>query len=153
GGIFPVTLTATNGALPNATQLFTVTVSQPPTFTSANAATFVVSQPGTFTMLTSGVPAPALLLTGGVLPSGVTFADNRNRTPTLSGTPATGSNGTYPLTIFATNIIGSASQSFTLTVDNPSTPIITSANTATFHVGALESFTVTTAASPVAITI
>src|SRR5262249_36780343 len=117
------------------------------------AATFVVGNLDTFTVATSGVPAPALLVTGGVLPSGVTFVDNGNGTATLSGTPATGSNGTYPLTISATNIVGSTSQSFTLTVANPSTPIITSANTATFHVGALESFTVTTAASPVASTI
>src|SRR5262249_58516116 len=43
---------------------------------------------------------------------------------------------------------GPVTQSFTLTVNNPSQPIITSAASATFHVGALETFTVTTAASP-----
>ncbi|HMF98824.1 MAG TPA: putative Ig domain-containing protein, partial [Vicinamibacterales bacterium] len=151
GGVFTVTLTATNGALPNATQIFTVTVSQPPTFTSANASTFVVGQPGTFQITTNAVPNATFTAAGAILPSGVTFTDNGNGTATLSGTPATGTNGTYPFTITANNGIGGpVTQNFTLTVANPATPIITSAGSATFNVGALGSFTVTTAASPVA---
>ena len=46
GGSFPVTLTATNGTLPNATQNFTVAVNTPPAITSANNATFTVGQSG-----------------------------------------------------------------------------------------------------------
>src|SRR5262249_18383896 len=92
----------------------------------------------------------ATLVVSGVLPSGVTFTDNGNGTATLAGTPATGTTGTYALTITATNAVGSATQSFTLTVANPSTPIITSAASAMFNVVAVRSFTVTTAASPVA---
>src|SRR5262249_28612500 len=149
GGVFPVTLTATNGTLPNATQIFTVTVSQPPTFTSANASTFVVGQLGTFSVTTNGVPNAAFTAAGAILPSGVTFTDNGNGTATLAGTPATGTNGTYPFTITANNGIGGpVTQNFTLTVNNPSTPIITSAASTTFNVGALGSFTVTTMASP-----
>src|SRR5262249_34628689 len=86
GGGFPVTLTATNGTLPNATQALTVTVSQPPTFTSANASTFVVGQPGTFSITTDGVPNATLALVSGALPTGVTLTDNGNGTATLSGT-------------------------------------------------------------------
>ena len=67
GGVFPVTLTATNGTLPNATQIFTVTVNQPPTFTSAAAATFVVGAANTFTVTTNGVPN-ATFAASGVLP-------------------------------------------------------------------------------------
>ena len=48
----------------------------------------------------------------------MTFVDNGNGTATLSGTPAAGTAGTYPLTITASNGVGSpANQSFTLTVN------------------------------------
>jgi Putative Ig domain len=47
----------------------------------------------------------------------VTFKDNGNGTATIAGTPATGTAGTYPITITANNGVGSAAtQSFTLTV-------------------------------------
>ena len=46
----------------------------------------------------------------------------RNGTATLSGTPAAGTGGTYPLTFTAVNGVGSpATQSFTLTVAAPAT--------------------------------
>src|SRR5262249_11661323 len=150
GGIYPLNLSAINGVGAPGTQLFTLTVQQAPGFTSANAATFTVGNPNTFMVTTNGVPNAALVLSGGVLPSSVTFADNGNGTVTLSGTPAIGTNGTYPLSISAFNIAGSTIQSFTLTVNNPSTPIITSAASTTFTVGAPGSFRVTTAAFPVA---
>jgi hypothetical protein len=48
----------------------------------------------------------------------VTFLDNGNGTATLSGTPATGTAGTYAITIKAHNGVGTdASQNFTLTVN------------------------------------
>lgn len=51
------------------------------------------------------------------LPGGVTFSDNGDGTATLAGTPATGTVGSYPLTITASNASGlNASQNFTLTV-------------------------------------
>jgi len=154
GGNFPVTLTAVNGTLPNATQAFTVIVRQAPTFTSADNTAFVVGQAGTFPITTNGVPNAAFTAPGAILPTGVTFTNNGDGTATLSGTPAIDTNGSYTFTIIADNGIGGpVPQSFTLTVNNPSQPIITSANGATFNVGALESFTVTTAALPVAGTI
>jgi hypothetical protein len=42
----------------------------------------------------------------GPLPSGVTFVGNANGTATLSGTPAAGTAGSYPLTITASNGVG-----------------------------------------------
>ncbi len=45
-GSFPVTLTATNGTLPNATQAFTVVVNAAPAITSANNTTFTVGTRG-----------------------------------------------------------------------------------------------------------
>ncbi len=57
----------------------------------------------------------------------------------LSGTAATGSGGTYPLTITANNGVGSeATQTFTLTVHEA--PAFTSANATTFSVGSAGSF-------------
>ncbi len=66
-------------------------------------------------MTTTGIPAPAISRTGR-LPSGMRFTDNRNRTATISGTPASGAAGTYPLTFTAKNEAGTATQAFTLTV-------------------------------------
>ena len=66
-------------------------------------------------MTTSGSGAIALSKTG-ALPGGVTFTDNGNGTATLAGTPDVGSGGTYPVTITATNNLGSDHQVFTLTV-------------------------------------
>jgi hypothetical protein len=45
---------------------------------------------------------------------GLTFRNNNNGTATLSGTPTTA--GTYTLTITARNSVGTATQTFVLTV-------------------------------------
>jgi len=45
---------------------------------------------------------------------GLTYTRGTNGTATLSGTPTTA--GTYKLTITATNSVGTATQTFTLTV-------------------------------------
>jgi hypothetical protein len=127
-GSYTLTITASNGVGTNATQSFTLTVSQAtqaPAITSANNTTFTVGGAGTFTVTTTGTPTPSLTETG-TLPSGVTFQDNGHGTGTLSGTPASGTNATYALTITASNGIGTAAtQSFTLTVQldpPPTTP-------------------------------
>ncbi len=117
-----------------------------PAITSANNTTFTVGVAGTFTVTTTGTPTPSITESG-TLPTGVTFLDNGNGTGTLSGTPAPGTGGVYPITFTASNGVGSpATQSFTLTVDQP--PAITSANATTFLVGTLGSFTVTTTGYP-----
>src|SRR5437667_421388 len=87
-----------------------------PTITSANSTTFVVGTAGSFTVTATGTPTPSLTETG-ALPSGVTFVNNGNGTATLSGTPAAGTGGNYPITITASNGVGTpASQSFLLKV-------------------------------------
>ena len=40
GGVYTITITASNGVAPDATQTFTLTVNEPPHITSANHATF-----------------------------------------------------------------------------------------------------------------
>ena len=146
GGTYPLTITASNGVGTPASQGFTLTVNQAPAITSANSTTFTVGTAGSFTVTTTGTPTPSLSETG-ALPSGVTFNNNGNGTATLSGTPASGTGGTYPLTITASNGVGTpASQGFTLTVNQA--PAITSANSTTFTVGTAGSFTVTTTGTP-----
>src|SRR4030095_5634667 len=57
-GSFPVTLTATNGTLPDATQAFTVVVNAAPAIASVAATTFTVGSAGSFTVVMTGFPAP-----------------------------------------------------------------------------------------------
>jgi hypothetical protein len=143
GGSYSLTITASNGVLPNTTQAFTLTVTEIPSITSANHTTFIVGSAGTFTVTThAGFPTATTLTEAGALPSGVTFTDNGDGTATLAGTPAAGSGGTYSLTLTATNTVGHTSQAFTLTVG--ASPTITSANGTTFTVNHAGTFTVTT---------
>jgi large repetitive protein len=143
GGTYDLTITATNGFSPDATQSFVLLVDQAPAITSANGAVFTVGTAGTFTVTASGYPTPSFAETG-TLPIGVTFDDS---TGALSGTPLVGTGGTYDLTITATNGVGpDTSQTFTLTVINP--PVFTSANSATFVVGTAGTFDVTAAGVP-----
>jgi hypothetical protein len=114
--------------------------------TSANTTRFTVGTAGSFTVTASGYPTPSLSESG-PLPTGVSFHDNGDGNATLSGTPASGTGGSYPLTITAHNGVGSdATQSFTLTVDQPAA--ITSASTTRFTVGTADSFTVTASGYP-----
>jgi hypothetical protein len=135
GGTYPITITATNGTPPDATQSFTLLVNQPPAITSANNAAFTVGAAGTFTVTATGFPAPTYSVTG-ALPAGVALNPT---TGVLSGTPAAGTGGSYSVTINATNgVAPAASQAFTLTVTQA--PAITSGNAVTFTVGAAGNF-------------
>jgi hypothetical protein len=150
GGTYPITITASNGVLPNATQTFTITVDQAPAITSANSTTFTVGSAGTFSVTTTGFPTGAsmAITKTGALHSSVTFTDNHNGTATLAGTPAAGTGGTYPITITASNGVSpDATQNFTLTVNQA--PAITSASSTTFTVASSGTFTVTATGFPV----
>ncbi|MEO7254600.1 MAG: Ig-like domain-containing protein [Casimicrobium sp.] len=151
GGTYVCTLTASNGFGSNATQVFTLNLGLPPTFTSANATTFTVGAPGSFTATTTATPATTGIVQTGALPSGVTFVYNGPGTPlngTLAGTPAAGTGGTYPITLTAANgIPPNTVQNFTLTVNQ--TPAITSANNTTCVVAVACTFTVTASGFPV----
>jgi hypothetical protein len=125
------------------------TVNAPPTFTSLDHTTFTVGTAGTFTVTTHSVgPVPVLTETDN-LPagSGITFHDNGDGTGTISGTPAAGTGGGYTLNITANNgIPPNGTQTFTLNVNQA--PSITSPDHATFSVGKLNVFTVTTQGFP-----
>jgi hypothetical protein len=81
----------------------------------------------------------------------VNFTDNGNGTATITGIPAVGTAGSYPITITANNGVSpNATQSFTLGVVLVQAPAITSANSVTFTAGTSGTFTVTTTGTPVA---
>ena len=109
-----------NGAV---TISFAVTAAS---ITSASGASFPTALARSFTVRASGVPTPALSVSG-TLPTGVTFTDNGDGTATIAGTAALAAVGTYPLTITAANGVSpSASQSFDLVVPGPPSATISS---------------------------
>ncbi|MDQ6862029.1 MAG: putative Ig domain-containing protein, partial [Verrucomicrobiota bacterium] len=143
GGTYAISFKAANGIGTDAVQSFTFTVNQAPAITSGNASSFAVGSAGTFTVTTTGFPVPTVTESG-TLPSGVTFD---GVTKKLAGTPAASTGGTYPISFKAANGVGTdATQTFTLTVNQA--PAITSANSATFTVGAAGTFTVTATGFP-----
>jgi P pilus assembly chaperone PapD len=128
------------------TSAATLTVQQAPAITSADHATFTVGTAGTFTITTTGTPG-ATVSESGTLPQGVTFSAGANGTATLSGNPAAGTGGSYPVTLTAHNGVSpDATQNFTLTINEA--PAITSADSTSFGSGATGTFTVTTSGNP-----
>lgn len=143
-GAYPITITASDGTSPDATQSFTYTVTQQTTFTSASSAASKVGQAASVNVTTTGYPAAALAESG-ALPPGMSFTDNGNGTATIAGTPT--ATGTYPLTITAANsALGMQTQSFTYVVDQA--PVFTSAASTAARVNQAASFSVTTTGYP-----
>jgi hypothetical protein len=144
GGVYSLSITAGNGATPNATQSFTLTVDQPPSITSANSTTFTVGAAGSFTLSTAAGTYPSVTFSeSGALPSGVTLSSSG----ALSGIPAAGTGGTYRIIVSAANGVSpNAVQDFTLTVDQA--PAITSTNNTSFTWEASNLFTVTATGTP-----
>lgn len=114
-GAYPITITAANGVSPTVRQAFTFYAGTQPAITSGSSALFVAGKAGSFTVATTGYPNPAIAESG-ALPTGVTFTDNGDGTATLAGTPASGTQGAYALSLTADNGLTPATQSLTLTV-------------------------------------
>ena len=120
----------TNGLATNNVNTSWNFIYQSPTITSAASNTFSAGVPGSFTATASGNPAPIFAETG-ALPNGVTLSPFG----VLSGTPAQGTSGSYPLTLNASNgVLPGATQSFTLTV-NPTYGLITAADGSIWYLG------------------
>jgi large repetitive protein len=111
GGRYQITVTATN-QLGTTSQAFTLQVDQPPAITSPGMATAVTGNSFSLEVTATGFPAPKIA-EAGKLPKGLTF---HTGTATLSGTPKTGTNGSYPISFTATDNSGASEQNFTLTV-------------------------------------
>ena len=114
GGSYPLKFSVTNGVLPDATQSFTLLVSQATAFTSADALTVNQNQGASFTVTTNGFPGA--VISASSLPPGMTLTPNQAAgSALLSGTPSVG--GVYPLTLTAFNGVGAVvTQAFTITV-------------------------------------
>lgn len=143
GGVYAITLKASNGVDPDATQNFTLTVNQAAKITSAAATKFTVGAAGTFNVTATGYPKPVLSEVG-ALPAGLTFDPG---TGVLSGTPAAGTARVYTI-VFQGSLAGNVvvKQNFTLTVNEA--PAFTSADNTTFFVGVMGSFKVTATGFP-----
>jgi hypothetical protein len=116
GGVYALTITASNGLDPDAVQSFELTVNEPPMITSPDKTTFLVGVDGSFLIQTMGFPFPKLDYLG-ELPLGLQFIDNGDGTATISGVPVEGMGGDHPLTIRASNVPDQYhTQAFTLTV-------------------------------------
>jgi len=119
GGEYDVTVTATNGVGIDATTTVHLVIKEAPTVIGATTARFVSGTASTVGFSTNGYPQ-ANLSESGALPTGVTFVDNGNGTATLAGTAPAGSEGSYPITITASNGVSpDAVVHFVLTVVPP----------------------------------
>lgn len=115
GGVYPLTITASNGLDPDAEQAFTLTVNEPPIITSPDRITFIVGVEGSFMIEAVGFPTPELDYKG-ELPSGLAFINNGYGTASIFGVPGEGTGDDYLLNIKASNVLGEDTQALTLTV-------------------------------------
>jgi streptogramin lyase len=145
-GAYAFIITAANGILPQASQTFTLTITQSPVLKNIPASKSTLAGTAFSMTIKSQANPIAALSESGALPDGLTFKDNGDGTATISGTTLPDSPGAYPLTITAANTLGSTSQTVTLKVDAP--PDITSASTANATVGDPFTFTVTATGYP-----
>ncbi|HTW97209.1 MAG TPA: Ig domain-containing protein [Acidimicrobiales bacterium] len=122
GGDYPVTITASNGVGTAATERLLITVVRAPSFTSAAVVHCTAGTAMSFTVLSSGVPTPTIGESG-ALPAGLGFHPAANGTATISGTPGAGLDGTWTVTLTASNGVGrSATQRLEIVVAPKSAP-------------------------------
>lgn len=105
--------------------------------TSSNSANFTAGVSNSFTVITSGTPTPVLSVVG--LPAWASFNASSG---ILSGFPPTTNGSPFVITITASNgVVPNAVQSFTLNVQSPTAPAITSAPfNATFNINTVVGF-------------
>jgi hypothetical protein len=144
GGVYPLTITATNGVGAPVTQSFTLTVYQAPTVVLP--ANFTITSQQAMNPQTvdyAGYPAPLVKASG--LPKGVTLTNNGDGTATISGTPVFKVNGVFNVTVSASSKAGTYATPTPLQVSVDSPPFFTSKAPPLAHTGtAITPFTVTT---------
>jgi hypothetical protein len=153
-GVYPVTITATNGVGSPASQVFTLTVtataSAPGIIVGRPPAAAISGEAFSRTIETYGYPVPKITKTG-ALPSGLTFTDNGDGTATVAGTPGKSASGPYYLILTATNPSGTATGELVLFIDTA--PVIKKIPDTTGSVGDPLGLTITTSGfSPPALT-
>jgi hypothetical protein len=149
-GTYPLTITASNGILPNATQSFSLVVTATPPFTNDPIAFFYVGK-GTLVTFSTMVQQGVTVALAGKLPLGVTFIFVPATTTRLGGAalnanPAPGTGGIYPTTLeVLVNGVVQYSIPYIIEVYEGPTAI-TSANSLTITAGSSAAFQVTTKA-------
>ncbi|MGZ4738677.1 MAG: putative Ig domain-containing protein [Ilumatobacteraceae bacterium] len=147
GRSYPLTFTATNSA-GAVSQAFTLTVASPTAIVLnvTGSTAFRVGANSTINIAATAVPTPTVSLAG-ALPTGVTFSAGTG-TGTITGTPAAGTGGSYPVTITAKS--GTLVRTQQLVISVAQLPAFTSATTASASAGTAFSFKVTTTGYPAA---
>ncbi len=136
GGNYTITGAYSGDTIYNATtsaNTVSLTVDQPAAITSSPSTSFTVGSAGTFQVVATGYPTPTLSDTCAAnLPSGVSFTSSSG---VLSGTPATGTVGSYTVCLSASNAAGTSLQTFTLTVNGVATSMSISVSPSTVNYG------------------
>lgn len=114
--------------------------------TITGATALIVGSPASVQVTATGSPAPTVSVVG-QLPAGLTVTTGPG-SATITGAPATGSTGSYPLTISSVDATATQTEQIVLTVADR--PFFTSAAAATAVAGRSFSFAVTTGGSPAA---
>jgi IPT/TIG domain/Putative Ig domain len=118
-GVYPITVTASNGVTPDAHQSLTVIVG--PTITSPDFVTTIAGSPFSFGITAAGNGLRSIVCSGR-LPAGLHFKYSGG-SASISGTPDADSGGSYRLVLTATFATKSGSvrvtQDLTVVIDQP----------------------------------
>ncbi len=145
GGLYPITITASNGVAPDFAQPFTLTVVQRATISVATTATGEVGTPLSIPIAVTGYPAPEVQAEY-ALPAGLTVKQSSAGWQ-LSGTPVAGSGGVHNIGLQAVQRGGPVAVA-TLTLTITEAPAFTSAASATARTGRSLNFIVSADAYP-----
>lgn len=141
-GVTTFTLDAYDGVSPPISETVTITVASAPVFTSDPTVRLSAGEPAT--VYAAGYPVPTLA-TYGTWPAGFTLSVGTDGYGVINTDPSA-PDGIYPVTVAATNDLGTTLQTVTLIIGE--TAGFTSPSDATFAAGTGGSFTVTTTGFP-----
>ncbi|MFK4760969.1 beta strand repeat-containing protein [Microbacterium sp. ZW T5_45] len=138
-GEYTVTVTVDNGFGTADTEIDITVIGTLPQFTSPLDATVASGDEVYVALSATGTPTPAITISG-ALPAGLELDADDDGTARLHGTP-TVAPGEYEIVLTASNVHGTDTETFTLTITAP--PAFTNDDEATFTVGSAGSFAVT----------
>lgn len=142
-----IAITATNGITPNASQNFALEVLAPvaPAISSTPGTLAYVGNAFSYVVAASGEPAPTVTVQN--LPGWLNYNAG---TRTISGTPQSGNVGvTGQISVTASNgVAPDATQNFTIDVQTPAAPVITSSAATTVLEGQLYSYPIIVTGNP-----
>ena len=149
---FQVQAANTSGGEPDITPTITIGIgtgsAAPAITTTASSTSVQVGQGLSFAVTASGSPLPTLSVTG-TLPAGISFANIGDGSGTFSGVPPAGTEGSYPVTVTATNGVSpAATKAFTIVVTGIAPAFVNQSAPGSATVGAAYSYTYTATGDP-----